>query len=324
MVDCREPASLGQNRYTHRTPALSLLVTAGHVPRPRCPHAVVVIDGVLCKQSIPLEPQGFAHCAGIKYGKFLRLASRQLGRRRKKLNVDCIPRPPSQSHPAYVPPRSPFYHNPSGPATLHSLPPEVAARQAGRTAALAPPQDTWLVAAVPLPPAPHASFEQLQETGPAVVRAASGYGHGVIGTEGDDGKGRGPGMGPAGRSAGRGHEEEMLLVDVGRKGAVLSVEQARARYRDMLVSSVCWSACRLGLAAPCAVQLRLFSYGTRLFLLRPSFARQTPHAASQPLPPQSPRSRTPYIRSSVRYCTTPRVTRLVTGHSPKLRLSRPR
>lgn len=94
-----------------------------------------------------------------------------------------------------------------GPATLHGLPPEVAARQAGRTAALAPPQDTWLVAAVPPPPAPHASSDQLQETGRQ-----------------------------AGLSAWRGHEE-LLLVDVGRKGAVLSVEQARAKYRDMLPDS---------------------------------------------------------------------------------------
>lgn len=116
--------------------------------------------------------------------------------------------PPSRFHRACVPPRSLFHYTPSGPATLHGLPPEVAARQAGRTAALAPPQDTWLVAAVPPPPAPHASSDQLQETGRQ-----------------------------AGLSAWRGHEE-LLLVDVGRKGAVLSVEQARAKYRDMLVGVV--------------------------------------------------------------------------------------
>jgi hypothetical protein len=59
-------------------------------------------------------------------------------------------RPPSRKRHHELCPRHPLLHAgpahpPAGPALMQSLPPEVAARQAGRTVAAPPSPNTWLV-----------------------------------------------------------------------------------------------------------------------------------------------------------------------------------
>ncbi|GIL86291.1 hypothetical protein Vretimale_13717 [Volvox reticuliferus] len=147
-----------------------------------------------------------------------------------------------------------------GPATLHNLPPEVAVRQAGRTVALAPPLDTWLVAtamAQPLP-LPATAMEQ----GPSVViRSGSGadavasqaianaVGAGTTAaTTGSDAEESGSVGGVlATRGSGTGNSAAaddprvglQLFVDVNKRGRVLDAAEVRERYTDLqvLVSS---------------------------------------------------------------------------------------
>eukprot|EP00198_Chlamydomonas_reinhardtii_P010478 XP_001699815.1 predicted protein [Chlamydomonas reinhardtii] len=81
-----------------------------------------------------------------------------------------------------------------GPAALHGLPPDVAARQAGRTVALAPSPDCWLVAAVAAPAATSAT---------AATSAATASGM------------------------------ELVLVDVDRRGRLMTPAEAAARFPDL-------------------------------------------------------------------------------------------
>ncbi|GIL53826.1 hypothetical protein Vafri_9466 [Volvox africanus] len=146
-----------------------------------------------------------------------------------------------------------------GPAALHNLPPEVAVRQAGRTVALAPSLDTWLVAAAPPQPQPSPGISSEPGRDGAAVWSRSG-----TQTQTDAGQVIADAAGPGATAATTGsHSEEagsiatgrlargsdtgkpvaadgprlglQLYVDVDKRGRVLDAAEARGRYTDLQV-----------------------------------------------------------------------------------------
>ncbi|GLC36810.1 hypothetical protein PLESTB_000780600 [Pleodorina starrii] len=142
-----------------------------------------------------------------------------------------------------------------GPATLHILPPEVAARQAGRSVALAPPLDAWLVAAVAPQSQPPSSAAPLAPSAPSPKPTTEGMGSGGIEAvtsvgvaaapvtaAGSPGAGGGAAAAAAAAAApthgsvgggGGAHGDGVLFVDVDRRGRVLDAAEARRRYADL-------------------------------------------------------------------------------------------
>ncbi|KAG2436490.1 hypothetical protein HXX76_006790 [Chlamydomonas incerta] len=122
-----------------------------------------------------------------------------------------------------------------GPASLHGLPPDVAARQAGRTVALAPSPDCWLVAAVAAAvPAATAGAATAAAAAP-FQPAAAGAGapaHGL----GQQREVRGPedrGREDRGREGGAPEGLEVVLVDMDRRGRLMTPAEAVARFPDL-------------------------------------------------------------------------------------------
>ncbi|GLI68291.1 hypothetical protein VaNZ11_012652 [Volvox africanus] len=147
-----------------------------------------------------------------------------------------------------------------GPAALHNLPPEVAARQAGRTVALAPSLDAWLVAAAPpqRQPSPGIASEPgrggavrscpgAQAEAGQVIADAAGPGATTVATGFDIEEAGSVITGLVTHWSGIGKLVTadgpqlglQLFVDVDKRGRVLDPEEARGRYTDLqvLVSS---------------------------------------------------------------------------------------
>lgn len=141
----------------------------------------------------------------------------------------------------------------TGPASLHHLPPEVAARQAGRTVALAPALDAWLVVAAPLPPLPRLgatlasspmSFSPHLPRSSPCPEAFSAPGPGAAGAERravEWGrlekaviKATTGGSGDVRAAVGAGG---LLFVDVDQRGRVMELEDAQQRFPGLPVSA---------------------------------------------------------------------------------------